>query len=217
MTLSVSLADTSTQDDLRVFLERLAQAGKPEVRLVVQGTVLGVFGCTQAPESLTDSSDAVLVSRAFQLQSLSDGQLDVTVAVRSLLDRLARRAGAEPSIDLPENVVSAAWAGVLPPREGWQAAGVIDAASLSRVAKEGAARIADALPDQPGEALLRKVRQQVWGVDIAPNVPAAAAFAADSMGFLQNETRVLMGLSRGWVRLESTRGQVLVRRQFSLR
>ena len=42
-------------------------------------------------------------------------------------------------------------------------------------------------------------------------VPAAAAFAAEVMGFLLDEPRVPLARSMTWTRLDTSRGQVLVR------
>lgn len=203
--------DPETRQDLAVFLDRLQRFALPEVRLVVRGSVLAVFGCTQAPAHLLDSVAVVLVMRAFQLEAGPTAQVDRTVLVRSLLDRLAYDSQDPQSLALPDTLVTAAWTGVLPPAGGWQPAGFIDAESLSEVAQQGISRVAAALPEQPGEAVVSTVRAQVWGVEVAPNVPAAAAFALESMGFLRNERKVQLAQSRTWMRLSTSRGHVIVR------
>lgn len=216
MTAPLTLIDHPSRDDLRVFLERLQRAGEPEVRLVVRDGVLAVFGCTQTPLTLTDPAPVVLVMRAFELSDESESldasePLDVVVQGRALLDRLARRGGVSRKLQVPEVQLSAAWAGVLPPRSGWEQVGVLDAKSLVDVAQQGMKRVAAMLPTDPGEAVVRTVRSKVWGVSVAPGVPAAAAFAAETMGFLHEETRVLLAHSATWVRLRADRGQVFVR------
>lgn len=211
VTLQLRLIDHATRDDLRVFLERLQHVGEPEVRLVSRGNVLAVFGCTQAPAGLLDEVPVVLVMRGFELAEVLAESIDVTVSARALLDRLARMGLLGLELELPDAKVTAPWAGVLPPHSGWQAVGSLDAGSLAVVAKEGATRIAAALPDQPGEALIRKVRAEVWGVEVAPGVPAAAAFAADSMGFLRVDSPVKLSKTMTWTRLATDRGQVVVR------
>lgn len=105
----------------------------------------------------------------------------------------------------------AAWAGVLPPVSGWRAAGVVDASSLASVAAEGIGRVAALLPDDPGEAVVQRVRAAVWGAEVAPGLPAAAAFAAEAMGLLRDEDPVLVSRSLTWTRLTTARGHVLVR------
>lgn len=210
MTVELWLRDLATRDDLRIYLERLQRAALPEVRCVARGEVLAVFGCTQAPESLLDSLPVVLVLRSFRLAEPVADSLDRTVLARALLDRLARAEDA-PRLALPDVETTAAWAGILPPTGGWRAVGTVSAESLAEVARGGIDRVASMLPEQPGEAVVRRVRTQVWGVEVAPGVPAAAAFALESMGFLRGEEQVRLANSRSWTRLTSSRGEVIVR------
>ncbi|UOQ58372.1 hypothetical protein MUN78_05925 [Leucobacter allii] len=207
---TVLLEDHATRDDLRIFLERLGRAGQPEVRVTSRGRALAVYGCTQAPRGLTDPVPVVLVMRAFALAE-APVPIDSTVAVRALLDRIARLGIVGLALELPEVTAMAAWSGVLPPVSGWDAAGALDAPSLRRVADEGIGRVAALLPEEPGEAVVQRVRASVWGAQIAPGVPAAAAFAAEVMGFLRDEERVALSRSVTWTRLSARRGHVLVR------
>lgn len=211
MTPRLTLSDHASLNDLRVYLERLQRSGQAEVRLITRGSVLAVFGCTQSPTGLMDTIPVVLVLRSYALAEAPHQDVDITVFGRALLDRIARTGVLGLSLDLPDTLVSAAWAGVLPPQAGWQAAGTIDAGSLATVAEQGIERVAEALPESPGEALVRKVRESVWGAPVAPGVPAAAAFAAEVMGFLRGESTVQVSRTLTWVRLSSSRGQVLVR------
>lgn len=182
--------------------------------MLVRGSALAVFACTQAPATLLDRLPVVLVMRAFALQASMPGGLDSTVLGRALLDRLAREGTDEQGLVLPDSQVTAAWAGVLPPTTGWERTGEVDSASLTEVALQGAARVAAALPALPGEALVRSVRATVWGAEVAPGLPAAAAFAADAMGFLGAGSRARLGRSRAWSRLTAQHGEVFVRHQF---
>lgn len=210
MAATLALLDHATRDDLRIFLERLQRAGKPEVRLVTRGDVLAVYGCTQAPMGITDSVPVVLVMRAFELAHTPELPIDVTVQARALLDRIARLGIIGLGLELPDVPAMAAWAGVLPPAADWEPVGAIDAPSLAEVAEAGIARVAQALPQDPGEAVVHKVRGTVWGTEVAPGVPAAAAFAAEALGFLGEEpVRVARTLT--WTRLSTARGHVVVR------
>lgn len=211
MTQQLTLIDHASRDDLRVYLERLQRSGQAEVRLITRGSILAVFGCTQTPAGLLDTIPVVLVLRSFALAEEPLADVDITVYGRSLLDRIARMGVLGLSLELPDVLVSAAWAGVLPPTTGWEPAGAIDAVSLSTVAEQGIERVADALPENPGESLVRKVRESVWGISVAPGVPAAAAFAAEVMGFLRGETIAQISQTLTWTRLTTSRGQVLVR------
>ncbi|XPP25749.1 MAG: hypothetical protein ACNYNX_08910 [Leucobacter sp.] len=212
MALPLILRDLPTRDDLRVYLERLIRAGEPEVRLVSRDRALAVYGCTQTPESLLDPLPVVLVMRAFGLAEAPEAPVDTTVPARALLDRLARMGLVGARLELPDATVATAWAGVMPPTSGWEPLGVIDAASLVDAARAGIERISRALPDQPGSAVVRSVRQRVWGAEIAPGLPAAAAFAAETLGFLREETAVEFSRTLSWTRLSTGRGHTLVRR-----
>lgn len=231
MTTQLELTDHQTRDDLRVFLERLQRAGQPEVRIITRGEALAVYGCIQAPAGLLDTVPVVLGMRAFGVRPRlaadnregggpaenpgsegdADEEIDVTVSGRALLDRIARMGLVGLRLELPEMTVAAAWAGILPPTSGWQPAGAIDAPSLVTVAQEGIARVSEALPEDPGDPLVRQVRRSVWGVEIAPGVPAAAAFAAEVLGFLPGEPTATVARTLTWTRLSTSRGHVLVR------
>ncbi|WP_336650815.1 MULTISPECIES: hypothetical protein [unclassified Leucobacter] len=205
------LADHASRDDLRIYLERLLRAGQAEVRITSRGKALAVYGCTQAPRGITDPVPVVLVMRAFALAEAPADPVDATVQARALLDRIARLGIVGLALDVPDVTAMAAWAGVLPPATGWEAVGVLDAASLRSVAEEGIARVGAALPQDPGEAVVQRVRSSVWGAEIAPGIPAAAAFAAEVMGFLRGEDRLRISRSLTWTRLTADRGHVLVR------
>ena len=178
---------------------------------MTRGAVLAVYGCTQAPRGITDTVPVVLAMRGFALAEPADGDLDETVQGRALLDRIARLGIIGLALEMPDVTAMAAWAGVLPPVSGWSAAGALDTASLGEVAREGISRVAAALPEDPGEAVVHKVRASVWGAEIAPGIPAAAAFAAEALGFLDAAEPVRVSRSLTWTRLSTPRGHVLVR------
>lgn len=211
MARTLDLADQAVRDDLRIYLERLLRAGRDEVRLVAREAVLAVFGCTQAPETLTDPVPVVLVLRSFTLARPVDEPIDLVVPARALLDRLARMGIVGLRLELPEAEITAAWAGVLPPVSGWRAVAAIDAASLAAVAAEGMRRIAEALPDSPGDAVVRRVRREVWGAEMAPGLPAAAAFAVEAMGFLGGDGPARLSETSTWRRIATSLGEVVVR------
>lgn len=211
MAATLLLADVATRDDLRIFLERLLRAGQAEVRLMTRGSVVAVYGCTQMPRGITDPVPVVLVMRAFALAEQPVCSIDTTVQARAILDRIARLGIVGRTLELPDVTAMAAWVGVLPPTSGWEPVGTIDAASLTRVAAEGIERVASLLPANPGEAVVQRVRASVWGAEIAPGVPAAAAFAAETLGFLRNAELVRRSTSLTWTRLTTDRGHVLVR------
>ncbi|MEB4616613.1 hypothetical protein [Leucobacter sp. M11] len=211
MANNVILGDAASLEDLRVFLERAERFGDGAVRVIANAGVLAVYTATQTPVGILDDTATVLGLRTF---ALAEGSVeaDTVVTPRSLLDRIARLDPSQPVLPLPEVTTTAAWAGVLPPRGGWAPTGAIDAASLASVAEAGITRVAEALPTDPGEALVTKVRRSVWGAEIAPGVPASAAFAAQSLGFLGGEEPSLPWYRSGaWTRITTSRGHVLFR------
>ena len=214
-TQTLRLADQATRDDLQNYLGRLVRLGEPEVRLQSRGQALAVYGCTQAPAGLMDDAPVVLVMRAFPLADAPAATVDTVVEVRALTDRLAR-AESGLTLALPDMTVSAAWAGVLPPVGGWEARGAIDAGSLAVVAAEGMARVAENVPADAGDPVVQKVRRAVWGSEIAPGIPAAAAFAAEGLGFLAGTDRIELSGSRSWTRLSGRNGHVILRRGVGL-
>lgn len=209
------LADRSTREDLRNYLQRLVRVGEAEVRMQTRGNALAVYGCTQAPQGLLDDTAVVLVMRAFALEYAPDERVDIVVEARALTDRLARMGendnGPDLGLVLPDTLATAAWAGVLPPTSGWQARGEIDARSLAQVAEEGMARVAAAVPTDVGDPIVKQVRRAVWGSEIAPGLPAAVAFAAEGLGFLLGVDRMSIAVSRSWTRLSSAHGYVILR------
>lgn len=209
-TTAFTLADSQTRDDLQNYLGRLARFGEKEVRLQSRGATLAVYGCTQAPAGIMDDTPVVLVMRAFALAAPLLPELDAVVEVRALTDRLAR-PGGDLEVPLPPMTVTAAWAGVLPPVTGWEAEGALDAGSLAIVAAEGMARVAEAVPADAGDPVVQRVRRSVWGSEIAPGIPAAAAFAAEGLGFLTGADRLLRSSSKAWTRLSSPNGHVILR------
>ena len=211
ITHSIQFADRATRDDLQNFLTRLSRTGEGEVRVQSRGPVLAVYGCTQSPMGILDDSPVVLVMRTCELAELNDSEIDTVFEVRAFTDRLARLTGDDLSLTLPDVTVTAAWAGVLPPQSGWMASGAVDAASLATVAEQGMARVAESVPSDAGDPVVQKVRRSVWGSEIAPGIPAAAAFAAESLGFLVGVDRMLLSRVQNWTRLSSPNGHVILR------
>ncbi len=112
------------------------------------------------------------------------------------------------------------WAGVIPPRSGWQPLGMsVPSGLLAEVAEQGIRDVAQAIPDSAGDAIVRQVRSLVWGEPIhgAEALPRGAAFAAQTLGFLPPEDAepdVGVVYEVGpWTRLTLARGHVLIKRR----
>lgn len=208
---SIDLLSADVVADLRTMLERIERAATGEVRAVATDNGLSLFACTIHPTGLTDEAPLVLVHRGFARAADHGDDFDVVVESRALLDRIPRLTEHPFTLQMPTTELTAVWAGVLPPRSGWDAAGAIDVASLRRVAREGADRVSTLLPEHPGQALVERVRREVWSLEMLPGIPAAAAFALDTLGFMHGEELVRVHRSRSWTRLSTPLGDVLVR------
>lgn len=228
MSQSFSLTDSHSLADLHVYLSRAARVEDGSVRLISAAGVLAVYTAILYPRGLLDSSPTVLGLRTFALTEPID--LDVVVPLRSLLDRIARLQSAQgqaaPSADqavavtVPLQVSTVTWAGISPPRGGWVTQGETDAARLDSAARAGIDEVASVIPSGTGEQIVQRVRSEVWGrpIEALEHVPAGAAFAAVSLGFLAPDEPVQLFETGPWTRLSTSRGHVLVRRKpWSLR
>lgn len=119
------------------------------------------------------------------------------------------------TVELPLQVNTVTWAAISPPRGGWVPLPDLDVTVLRDQARVGIAEVAETVPTASGDALVRRVRSEVWGRPIAQSehVPAGAAFAAESLGFLHDGDRVQLFETGPWSRLTTTRGHVLVKRR----
>lgn len=237
MSQTLSLADSPSLDDLQVYLQRAARVDDGSVRLIAAGNVLLVYSAILYRRGLLDRSPTVLGLRTVALTEPLT--LDTVVTVRSLLERIAR-VGAVPRdsaapvlLPVPFETTTVSWAGISPPQGGWHAVGVTDAAALDAAARSGIEEVAAAIPTGTGDALVQKVRSEVWGrpidgLDLSdgpevspevgaddgaprPMVPAGAGFAAVSLGFLAAGEAVRVFQSGPWLRLSTSRGHVLVK------
>ncbi|MEJ3403127.1 hypothetical protein WDJ51_00115 [Rathayibacter sp. YIM 133350] len=213
------LIDTLALEDLTTYLSRAARVEDGSVRLIAGSGVLAAYTAILYPRGLLDGTPTVLGLRTFALTE--PVEFDAVVPSRSLLDRLARASSAgTTAVAVPHEVGSVTWAGISPPRGGWVTQGSTDAATLESVAHAGIAEIAAAVPTGTGEQLVQRARAEVWSrpIDGLDYVPAGAAFAAMSLGFLAADDPVNVLETGPWTRLSTRRGHVLVRRKaWSLR
>jgi hypothetical protein len=227
MSQTFSLVDSLAVSDLQTYLSRAARVEEGSVRLIGGSGVLAVYSAILYPRGLLDQTPTVLGLRTFAIRSGAD--FDAVVPIRSLLDRLARigeavAAGTTPDgpveVRMPLEVSTVTWAGISPPRGGWRPVGETTFELLEETAKSGIAEVAEAVPTGTGEQLVQRVRAEVWGrpIDGLEYVPAGAAFAAESLGFLAADEPVTILETGPWTRLTTRRGHTLVRRQaWSLR
>lgn len=216
MTDRFTLPDTASARDLSVLLGRAARLDDAgAVRLIGGSGVLAVYVAVITPRGLLDRSPTVLGLRTF---AMAEGSFDIVVPIRSLTSRVDARlellgdADGPVEVGLPTPVHTVVWAAISPPRGGWQRMRALDPAPLETVAREGIEEVASAVPQNIGQQIVDRVRAEVWGRPIADDdhLPAGAAFAAVSLGFL-GEDPVQQFASGPWIRLTTRRGHVLVK------
>lgn len=218
------LSDSHAISDLTVFVQRAARLGSDTVRLQAANGVLTVTVPILVARGILDDGPTVLGLRT--MREHGGGTIDRVVALRAITERLARPAQLADDgavvLRMPDAEQHVAWAGTAVPQHGWQRRAELLAADIAAVAAEGIARVAAALPQNPGEAITERVRSEVWGQPepALADAPAGAAFAADGLGFLPKPMeRVGMWQTEAWSRLSSQSGHVLIRqrRQAGLR
>ncbi|WP_346231820.1 hypothetical protein [Parafrigoribacterium mesophilum] len=219
MTGTFSLVDSLALGDLHVYLSRAAKVEEGSVRLIADSGVLAAYVAVFYPVGLRDETPTVLGLRTFALTG--DESFDVVVPVRSLLDRIARlqstvdQSSSPVVVSLPIEVNTVTWTQISPPRGGWRELDPVDASILETTAQSGIEEIAASSTDGIMERLLRRVRSEVWSRPIPglEYLPAGAAFAAYTLGFLASEDVARVRETGPWTRLTTHRGHVLVRRK----
>ncbi len=206
-----SLESDSARRDAVQFLERAARVNNSAARLIADGENLQIYVGVLFPRGLLDVTPTVLGLRVFRL--LEAAAFDVVVPIESLVHRL--QVGVEQgesSTRVPAEVASLQWAAITPPKDGWRRRLGVHAEALAAAAARGVAAVAQAVPESIGEAVLQKVRSEVWGATIPEHkrIPAGAAFAADALGFVTDGSLTVHTLDN-WLRVSSKAGYVLVK------
>jgi hypothetical protein len=221
------LPDAATLADLRRLVARAARVDPDgAARLVAQGDVLAMY---VAP-LYGSGGPTVLGLRVLRLAEPGDG--DLTTPLSALADRLDRladvRTGPAPAapsdapagglvldLALPQAAPAAAgWAGVTPPRQGWQPVGLIETAQLREAVAAGVAEVVAGTPPTAGGAQVATLRARVWGRPLAewlPEVTSGLAFAAHVLAFLDDAEAAALYRCGPWHRLTTSRGHLLAR------
>lgn len=209
---SLRFADAREVADLAAFLGRLLHYDRAAaVRLQAGGGALAVFG---RPPSFE-----VLAIRTVRLPEVHD--IDVTVSAGELLEALNTDGTTEPAgvAQLPQPVTGPPWAGLLPPRGGWQERpglpGPADLrTSLADAVAEFRARDA-ALPEERRNRAERDlIGRDIWSRRVGDTeLPLRAVHAAQSLGFLRASPGFPVALlaSGSWLRLRTPFGSIALR------
>ncbi|MET9696211.1 hypothetical protein ABZY31_04725 [Streptomyces sp. NPDC006529] len=222
MSERLRLADSGEAADLAAFLGRLVHYDRAAaVRLQVGGGALAVFG---RPPSFD-----VLAIRTARLAQPPALPLDRTVSAGELLEAIDE---AEGSAVVPAAVTGPPWAGVLPPRGGWQQVPGLPGADAMRA--QVALAVAEfrsrdeALPPQHRTRSERdRIGREIWSRTVGETaLPLRAVHAAQSLGFLRPVRStvpaqsaapdapepVALLASGSWLRLRTPYGSVVTRR-----
>ncbi len=211
-------ADDDERQALRGYLTRLlALDTRASVRLQAAGMVLGVWGgppmdvVTLRPVALAAPTDPLGAAGSLEA-------FDATVSAARLLDRLdvgTGQPGDVGPIELPAPVPGPAWAGLLPPRSGWESLATVPAGAVHdavRVGVDAFGRRVDLIPeDQRSRAQLDAIAAEVWGRPVVAGVPLRAAHAAELVGLLGREGEVTALSNGSWRRLACPGGSVALR------
>lgn len=199
--------DPQAAADLLTFASRASRLTDAAVRLQARGGVLAVTTAVLAAQTLLESTPTVLAMRVMPV----DAELECDLVVAA--DALAPALDDASAVTLPDTALSAAWAGISPPRAGWSERGSLPAAVLAARAQWGIAAVADRVPRDAGEEIVRAVRSDVWGAadDELDGLPRGVAFAAFALGFIGGDETAAVRGSGPWTRLTLARGHVLTR------
>ncbi|MEU1477341.1 hypothetical protein [Streptomyces sp. NPDC005760] len=205
------LADEGEAADLAAFLSRLLHYDRSAaVRLQGTGTALAVFGRPPSFEVL--AIRAVRLAKPYE--NGLDVTLDVTVSAGELLESVDEAAGTAV---VPESVTGPPWAGVLPPRGGWQAVtGLPEPQALRALVHSGVAefraRTEELAPEERTRAELDRIGREIWSRTVGgTRLPVRAVHAAQSLGFLRPGGELALLSSGAWLRLRTPYGSIAVR------
>lgn len=209
------LADEQTAADLQAYLAR-AKRLDPDglVRLRAFGDVLAAYVAPIFAGNLMDSGPTVLGLRTCELAE--PAEVDALVPIGAVQERLVRLLGEADTKEFKIQLIEtqrAPWAGISPPRQGWEQIGTINEVRLTQIARDGIAEVAASLPESVGGPIAARIRGEIWGrgIDLESKVPTGAAFAAAGLGFLTENEEVGLYQAEGWIRLSSEHGHVLAK------
>jgi hypothetical protein len=210
-----TLADEQTAADLQAYLAR-AKRLDPDglVRLRAFGDVLAAYVAPIFAGNLMDSGPTVLGLRTCELAA--PAEVDALVPIGAVQERLARLLGESDIKEFKIQLIEtqrAPWAGISPPRQGWEQVGTINETVLTQIARDGIAEVAASLPESVGGPIAARIRGEIWGrgIDLESKIPTGAAFAAAGLGFLTENEEVGLYQAEGWIRLSSEHGHVLAK------
>jgi hypothetical protein len=222
-------ADAREAADLAAFLSRLLHYDKSAaVRLQAQGSALAVF--CHPPFDVLAVRSAGLAGDTF---------LDSTVSAGQFLDGLDEEGGAAT---VPPAVTGPPWAGVLPPRGGWERTAELSMTAVQEAVSRGIAefriRSEKLGQDRRTRSEYDRIAADIWSRPLAvpptrgsgtAELPMRAVHAAHALGFLrpvrvsevpaqagpgaeEEAAAVVVFASKGWLRVRTPHGSIALRR-----
>lgn len=198
--------DAPSASDVLVFAHRAERLGDGAVRLKASEGTLVVTAAPLSPRTLLEATPTILGLRVTRV----DPELSCDLVV----DAATIQSSDDPvALTLPDSAVSAAWAGISPPRTGWSATGEVSGATLAARAQWGIATVAERAPRSAGDDVVHALRASVWGArdDDLGGLPLGVAFAAFALGFIAGAEAAVVRTNGPWTRVSLSRGHVLVR------
>jgi hypothetical protein len=198
--------------DLAAFLGRLVRWDKAAVvrlRSAAGEPALGVFGHPPFGGVLAVRSAALRGAGAVA------AAVDATVSAGQLLEAVS---ADEAGFALPPSVTGPAWAGLLPPRSGWQRVAHLDAVQVRKAAAETVAEFRARTEGLPPEgrtrAALDALAEELWARPYQ-GTTLRVVHAAHALGFLRGDGDEAPALLAAvpWSRLRTPYGSVAVRRE----
>lgn len=212
----LDFADVESLQDLGTFVGRARTvSGEGSIRLQVSGTVLAAWVCVLPGRGVLGQG-VVLGLRTMPLVPGS-ADLDVTVPLAAVSDRMARRASTGDTstlLPVPPMQVAEKWTALTPPRSDWEPTDPISGDLLLEVARDGIAEITQGAPEGSGGLAVTALRERVWGRTVSeehPTVTAGTGLAAYSLGFVRPGQQVPAFRSGPWLRLSTPAGHILTR------
>jgi hypothetical protein len=139
--------------------------------------------------------------------------VDVTVSAGELLEAIDESAEA---VTVPGAVTGPPWAGMLPPRGGWEAFGEVPADAVRAVAAAAVGEFRERAEQLGRQERTREkldaLAEEIWSRPLGrTRMPLRAAHAAHALGFLAGEAPLKLLRAGPWLRLRTPAGSVVVR------
>jgi hypothetical protein len=197
--------------DLATFVGRAKQANPDgAVRLQLMGPLLVTTVAVIEGSGLLGEG-TVIGLRAVRVAS--EGELDATVALAAVSDRLARADSMTRMLQVPPAHVRVPWAALAAPRTGWEPVGTLSSEIVDSIARQGITQVAEGTPEGAGGQAVAALRRRVWSAmsETVPPIAAGLAFGAHVLGFTAAGEDAAVAAHGRWTRLSTSRGHVLVR------